>query len=117
MEALRYALSISNDVRALYVELDRAVTSRLQTDWLQWGHEVPLVILKSPYRSVISLILKYIEEVREGGQGDMVTVLVPEFVTAKWWQSFLHNQMTFFMRAALLFKKGVVVTSVRYHLE
>lgn len=117
MEALQYASSISSDVRAMYVELDRSVTSHLQSDWLQWGQDVPLVILKSPYRSVVSLILKYIEEVKEAGQGDIVTVLVPEFVTAKWWQSFLHNQMTFFVRAALLFKKGVVVTSVRYHLE
>jgi hypothetical protein len=47
----------------------------------------------------------------------MLTVIIPEFVTARWYQSFLHNQTALMLKTALLFRKGVVVTSVRYHLK
>lgn len=48
---------------------------------------------------------------------DMLTVVIPEFVTARWWHSVFHNQTAFMIRTALLFEKGKVVTSVRYHLK
>ena len=47
----------------------------------------------------------------------MITVIIPEFVTAHWWESLLHNQTAIFIRTALAYKKHVVVTSVRYHLK
>ena len=115
--ALRYALSISDDVRACYVELDDEATERMKAEWNKWAHEVPFVTLKSPYRSVIRPLLEYIEDVEQTTHGDMITVIVPEFVTMKWWHQILHNQTAFLIRAALLFKRGKVVTSVRYHLK
>lgn len=117
VEAMQYAQSISADVRAVYVEIDSPSTERLQEEWQHWGRGTPLVILKSPYRSVIAPLFRYIDEVRELEHEDMITVLVPEFVTSKWWTGILHNQTAVFIRAALMFKRGVVVTSVRYHLE
>ena len=117
IEGIRYALSISTDVRACYVELDPESTERVKEEWRKWAGEIPLVILKSPYRSVVSPVLDYINDVLVTTKDDMVTVLIPEFVTAKWWQQFLHNQTAFFIRAALIFKRNCVVTSVRYHLH
>jgi amino acid transporter len=117
LDALRYALSISNDVRACYVEIDSSTTERMQDEWKKWAHEVPFVVLKSPYRSVIRPLLDYIDDVEQTTQGDMITIVIPEFVTSKWWHQLLHNQTAFMIRAALLFKKGKVVTSVRYHLR
>ncbi len=117
LEALRYAESISSDIRAVYVELDPAATEHMREDWKSWGRGIPLVILKSPYRSVVGPILRYIDEVEDLHHDDMMTIIVPEFVPAKWWQQFLHNQTAIFMRTALLFRKGKVITSVRYHLD
>jgi amino acid transporter len=117
LEALRYAQSISNDVRAVYVELDPEASERLQKEWARWAHDVPLIVLKSPYRSILTPILRYVEDVREMEHDDAITLLIPEFVTARWWQSLLHNQTALMMRAALAFRKGIVVTSVRYHLR
>lgn len=116
LEALKYSRSIASDVRAVYVEIDMATTSRLQEDWKKWGQGVALVVLKSPYRSIMTPLLKYIDEVEDMEHDDIVTVIIPEFVTAKWWQNLLHNQSALLIRAALAFKKGKVVTSVRYHL-
>jgi len=117
IQALSYAQSIATDVRAVYIELDPRATERLQEEWITWGRAVPLVVLRSPYRSIIGPLLRYVDEVEESQHDDIVTILIPEFVTAKWWQQLLHNQTALLIRAALIFKKGMVVTSVRYHLE
>jgi amino acid transporter len=117
IDALRYALSISNDVRACYVEIDADTTERVKSEWQRWAHEVPFVVLKSPYRSVITPLLEYIDDVEQTTHGDMITVIIPEFVTRKWRYQILHNQTALLIRAALLFRRGKVVTSVRYHLR
>lgn len=117
IEALRYALSISDDVRACYVEIDSATTERMQIEWQKWAKGVPFVTLKSPYRSVITPLLEYIDDVEQTSHRDVITVIIPEFVTSKWRYQILHNQTALLIRTALLFKRGKVVTSVRYHLK
>ena len=117
IEALRYAQSIAKNVRAVYLELDTGSTDRLRAEWEQWGRGISLEILPSPYRSVISAILHHVDEVQSMHPEQMVTVLVPEFVTAHWWEGLFHNQTAFLMRAALAYKRNIVVTSVRYHLD
>ncbi|MCM2321737.1 MAG: APC family permease [Oligoflexia bacterium] len=117
IDALRYALSISHDVRACYVELDPEATERVRGQWRLWAPQVPFIVLPSPYRSVIEPLLEYIDDVEKTTPGEMLTVVIPEFVTAKWWQQMLHNQTAFLIRAALMFRRRRVVTSVRYHLK
>jgi hypothetical protein len=117
IDALRYGLSISSDVRACYVELDPETTERVQKEWNRWAHEIPFVVLKSPYRSVITPLIEYINDVEQITHNEFITVIIPEFVTAKFWHRVLHNQTAFLIRAALSFKRGKVVTSVRYHLK
>lgn len=62
-------------------------------------------------------LLHYVEQVQEEHPHQIVTVVLPEFVPAKWWQQILHNQTALQIKGALLFKRGVVVTSVPYHLR
>lgn len=117
IQALRYATSISDDVRACYVEINPEDSKRVMAEFQRWAPNVPFVVLKSPFRSVIRPILDYIDDVDACMNHEMITVLIPEFVTAKWWQGLLHNQTAFIIRAALAFKQRKVVTSVRYHLK
>ena len=117
LAALRYARSISGEITAVYVDLDPAATARMQEEWRRWADDVPLVVLPSDYRSVVSPLLGYVEELQARKKGEYITVLIPEFVTARWWEGIFHNQTAFLIRAALLFRRNVVVTSVRYHLE
>jgi len=117
LDALRYSLSISDDVRAVYVEIDTETTQRMQKEWIRWAHEVPFVVLKSPYRSVIQPLVQYIDDIEKSAQREMITVVIPEFVTAKWRHQILHNQTALLIRAALMLRQKKVVTSVRYHLR
>ena len=117
VNALQYAKSISPEgVKAVYVDFDEEATHKLQQKWEQWGSGVELVVLQSPYRSLTRPLLRYIDRLRRRGD-DFVTVVLPEFVPARWWQHFLHNQSSLLLKGSLLFKKCVVVISVPYHLE
>src|SRR5438876_2024186 len=92
VKALRYAKTMSADVRAVYVELDPAATKVVRSQWAQWGQGVQLVVLESPYRSLMEPLLEYIEEVQAEDPGGYVTVILPEFVPHRLWQHLLHNQ-------------------------
>ena len=116
--ALQYAKSIAPEhVQAVYVDFDEEATVKLREKWERWGAGVTLVVLPSPYRELTRPLLRYIARLERKGENDMVTVVLPEFVPAKWWQHLLHNQSSLMLKGALLFKKGVIVTSVPYHLE
>jgi len=116
VEALRYAETLSNDVRAVYVDVDPLATEQLRKEWAQWGGRVQLVALPSPYRSVMEPLLQYIEDTERAQPLAYVTIILPEFVPARWWQHLLHNQRALLIKGALLFRKNTVVTSVPFHL-
>ena len=116
VKAVQYAKTLSGDVRAVYVDVDPLVTTEIRKQWEEWGQGVPLVVLESPYRSLMEPLLEYIEQVEEAHPDDFVTILLPEFVPARWWHHLLHNQRALLIKGSLLFKPNTVVTSVPFHL-
>ena len=116
VKALRYARTLSPDVRAVFVEIDAAATEGIRNQWSEWGQGVDLVVLQSPYRSLMEPLLEYIEQVQDEDPRGYVTVILPEFVPRRVWQHLLHNQHALLIKGALLFKPNVVVTSVPFHL-
>lgn len=117
VEALRYAETLSDDVRAIYVDVDPTATEHVRKDWDTWGGRVRLVVLPSPYRSLMEPLLEYIQRVGDEKTNDYVTVILPEFVPARWWQHLFHNQRALLIKGALLFRPNTVVTSVPFHLS
>lgn len=117
VQVVEYAKTLSQDVRAIYVNVGPATTEHLYQEWEQWGQGVPVVVLDSPFRSLMEPFLEYLEQVDMQRPDDFVTVVLPEFVPAKWWHHLFHNQRALFIKGALLFKPNVVVTSVPFHLR
>ncbi|MGO9611458.1 MAG: APC family permease [Dissulfurispiraceae bacterium] len=117
ISAIKYAKALSDDVVAVYVCIDPVETARLKAKWDKHCMGIPLIILESPYRSVIEPLIDYIDEVRESYKEGVITVVLPEFVPSKWWHHLLHNQTALFIKGVILFKKGVVSTSVPFHLK
>jgi len=117
LQALEYARSLSPDVRAVYVDVDPKTTAELRQEWDRWGEGVPLIVLQSPYRSLMEPLLEYIEQVDAERPDDFITIVLPEFVPARWWHHLLHNQRALLIKGALLFKPNTVVTSVPFHLR
>lgn len=116
LDAVRYAISISTQPRAVCVSLNAEQTAKLQEQWAARIPQVPLIVLPSPYRSIIRPILDYIDRVSNEHPNEVLTVIIPEFVTRRWYHKFLHNQTALVLYAALRAKEDVVVTSVRHHL-
>lgn len=115
--ALQYAKAIAEDVEAIHVELNLESTQRLKQSWEQWGCGIPLKSLPSPYRTITEPMLEYIATLRKKAPEELLTVIVPEFVTKKFWHNILHNQTAIMLKALLRFQKGTIVTTVRFHLE
>jgi hypothetical protein len=117
LQAVEYAKTLSPDVQAVYVDTDATVTRQLATQWNGRAGRVPLVVLHSAYRSLLEPLIEYIDRVRADHPEDYVTVVLPEFVPARWWHHLFHNQSALLIKGALLFKPNTVVTSVPFHLK
>ena len=116
IEALNYARLTSEDVRAVYIETDPAKTAALKEDWQAHITDIPLVIMESPYRSLVGPLLRYIDAVQKERSDDVVTIILPELVSRKLWHALLHNQAGPLLKLALLNRRDVIVTNVRYFL-
>jgi amino acid transporter len=117
LEALRYAQTISDDTRALYVEIDEAGTPGLKAIWEDYAHGTPLIILNSPFRSLYGPILRYMDAILRDRPGEKLTIVIPEFVSKKWWHNILHNNSGLLLKYILAGKPNVIVTNVRYFLN
>jgi amino acid transporter len=116
VKALQYGRALADDVRAVYVEIDPGATAALMALWSDWGQGVELVVLESPFRSLLEPLLEYIEGLQRADPRGYVTVVLPEFVPRRLWQHLLHNQHALLIKGALLFRPNVIVTSVPFHL-
>ncbi|MBV8084299.1 MAG: APC family permease [Chloroflexi bacterium] len=113
--ALEYACSISQNVTAVHIAVDDEIASRFQDTWSVWAPEVPLKIVPSPFREVVSPLVDVIDEFKASSDGP-VTVVLPEVLPRRLWQNSLHNQLGFAIQLALLGRPGVIVTSVPVRL-
>ena len=123
VDAMRYALAISHDVTGVYVELGAGDSHEVQEKWNHFWPDIPLVIVPSPYRSLIQPLLDFLDQTdTEHNDGQQAIVVLPEFVPAHWWQSILHNQTAWLLKAALLYHRHNlryqrVIIDVPYYLH
>jgi hypothetical protein len=116
--AIQYAQSLSPNAKAVFVETDPERTRKLEEKWGKWGMGLPLIVLTSPYRSLLGPLLEYVDQLREkGGENHVVTIVLPEVIPARWWQQLLHNQTALLIKGAMFFRRNVTVTDVPYHLQ
>lgn len=116
VRAVDYARSRGGDIKALLVDVNKEETALSEIQWAQWGCGVPLIVLPSPYRSILGSIIDFVEEQRQKDPDCWITVVLPEILPARWWQNILHNQRALMLKAALLFKDRVILIDVPYHL-
>ncbi len=118
--SVNYAKSLKADqIIAVYIPFEREAEAVFEEKWKRWMPDVRLVTLHSPYRSIIQPLMKFIDTVERKARENhyQVTVIIPQFIPKKGWHNFLHNQTSFVIRATLLYRKDVIVTTVPYHLK
>jgi amino acid transporter len=116
LEALDYAYNIADEIVALHVDIGSTDREKLHQRWKEFGGGIPLVIVESSFREIVTPIADFVREFETTHPVAMTTVIIPTFVTRNWWHGLLHNQTAFFLERALLAKKSRVVTRVRYYL-
>jgi amino acid transporter len=103
--ALQFARTLSKDVTAVMVDIEPGKTQALRDSWPESVVDVPLIVLESPYRSVIEPLLDFLDEVdkREPERG-LAVVVLPEVVPSRWWHHILHNQTALLLKGVLLYR-------------
>lgn len=123
VDAIAYARSISKNVTAVFVELEPGTSRSIREEWERLSTDVPLVVLPSPYRSIVAPFLDFLDETdKQHDDGQLAAVVLPEWVPAKWWQGLLHNQTARLIRNALLYRRRHVgfqrvIVEIPYHLR
>lgn len=126
-KALRFAWTLSREIRVLHVECGDQ-TENLCRDWDRLianpakAADLPvpeLVLLKSPYRFIVKPLVDYALQVEKENHHTHVAFIVPELVEAKWYYLFLHNNRAAFLRTLLLFNKSqrTTIINVPWHLK
>ena len=123
VDAVDFARAISSEVTGVYVELEPGESEAVRERWKRLFPDIPLVVVQSPYRSIIHPIIDFLDETdRQHNDGQLATVILPEFVPARWWQGLLHNQTAWLLKAAMLYRRRNfgfqrVIIDVPYHLR
>ncbi len=118
LDALAYAKSLNpQHLLAVSVVSDEKEQEELLKQWSEYGIDVPLEFVHSPYRELSRPVMRLIDALDAEWDNDIITVVIPEFVVKHWWEHLLHNQSALLLKGRLLFRKGTVVTSVPYHVE
>ncbi|WP_028530555.1 APC family permease [Paenibacillus sp. HW567] len=118
--SLRYAKSLGTEqIIAVHVPFEREDEAVFEEKWKKFHPEIRLVTLYSPYRSITQPLTKFIDTVqRKASESNyQVTVVVPQFIPKKGWHNILHNQSSLLLRAHLLYRRNVIITTVPYHLK
>jgi amino acid transporter len=118
LSALRYAQLLGPDVTAVHIGIDPLEIERVRHKWELYGDGVRLEVIESPYRELIEPLLEYINTVDAARQpGERITIVVPYFVSRRRWANLLHAQTATWLRLALMFRPGIVITDVPYVVE
>lgn len=119
LKALNYARTISDNIIIFHVSVDDMTTEKLLKKWNEYNNEynmyIPIIVKKSPYRSIVGPLVKFIEsEEYSAGPKDTVTVVLPQFVVTKWWGNILHNQTALLIKTILLKRRNIAIVTVPY---
>lgn len=118
VKAYNYASIIGDDVTLFHVSLDEESSEKLINKLANRNIQNPIEIRRAPYRNITKLLFEYIgEKEKEMKEGDMITIVMPQFVVEKWWHQLLHNQTSLFLKARLLTKRNVAVVTIPYLLK
>jgi amino acid transporter len=112
LRALAFAQATAPEtLRAVTVATGEDADALIQ-QWEERGVPVPLVVVESPYRETLRPLRRYVRQLRREHPGDVISIVIPEYVVERWWENLLHNQTALRIKSALRFEQAVTVTSV-----
>ncbi len=117
VQAIRFGRTMSDDVTAVHVTDDLEAGERIRARFERQLPGVPLVVVESPYRSLVPPLVRFLEETAGDSGDDVVVVLLPEYVPRHWWERFLYNENGQRIQHALLGRSNILVAEVPFRRE
>lgn len=121
IRALKYARRIGGDVRAVSIATSPEVHERLERRWARFPNLTEGIrydIIDYDFRDILDPLIDYIGHVNNAEfPGQLVTVVVPEFIAESFWAGFLHNQTANFLRRRLRNEENLIIIDVPFHVE
>ena len=117
LRTIAYARTLSPNAVAVHVTDERESAEVLRRQWEESIPDMPLVVVESPYRSLVEPLMAYIEGMDRTQPNHMVTIVLSEFVPKRFWQKFLHNQQSLRLKKALINRPNTAIVEVPYHLH
>jgi amino acid transporter len=118
VQAVNFGRALARDIRAVYVTDDLEAADAMRARWERLLPDVPLVIVESPYRAVISPVVAYLDILDMAWPPDkeapITIVVLPEYVARHWWDRLLYNQTAKRLKAALVGRERTVIADVPY---
>ena len=118
IQAINFGRAFGADLRAVYVTDDMDAAEALRRRWSRQLPDVPLVVVESPYRAVISPVVAYLDILDQAWPPDreapITIVVLPEYVARHWWDRLLYNQTAKRLKAALVGREHTVIADVPY---
>jgi len=118
VQAVNFGRTLADDVRAVYVTEDAEDGDALRVRWERQLPDVPLVIVESPYRAVVSPVVAYLDVLDQAWPPDreapITIVVLPEYVARHWWDRILYNQTARRLKSALVGREHTVIADVPY---
>lgn len=118
LKAYHYAKTLAPELEVVHVEIDPEKTEKMRQSWEKWSDGDPLIVLPSPYRHLLTPILKFITDRANAlAPDEVLTVLVPRFISDAVGGSLLHANNADVLRKALIGFPKIVVTEIPFNLN
>ena len=118
LSALRFARTFSNDITAVHVSIDPDESEKIKSKWNKWGDGIRLVVLNSPYRLLIEPLMEYLDKLEAvSSPGEIITLVVPQFVPQVSWTKMLHMRTSETLRKVLLNRPNINIIEVPYQVK
>jgi amino acid transporter len=117
VEALIYAHTLTDDVQSVSIVDNDQQEKILREKWDSIVPGLPLVVIRNQFRSLLMPLVDFIKREQNKNPDDIITIVIPSFIPAKWWHNLLHNQSSAMLQLALRNRKNIIVTHVHVHLN
>jgi hypothetical protein len=117
LRAMSFARTISKEIIVLHIAIDTTRIEKIQQKMQTYAPDMKLVVVESPLRAFTRPLLTYVDALHRQHPDAFVTIVLPEFITAHWWEKFLHNRTADQLTQAFKKHPNVAVVLVPYLLQ
>jgi hypothetical protein len=117
LRAMSFARTVCQDIIVLHISTDPLRAQSVQNKMSSYAPDLKFVVVETPLRSIMQPLLAYVEALHDQHTNAFVSIVLPEFVTARWWERFLHNRTADQLTRAFKKHPNVAVILVPYLLR